>query len=145
MLKFRPVKLIGFVLSMLLVFQSALACYDGHGELQATAEHLPAGHQDAADGTPHLDHPQHNGHSPQELQLSQEEFPQLLQLEPAEHDSPDIAQNCNHCCHCHSSISLCLPISFYSPALGFGHQWFAAADAGLPHGFISTLYRPPIA
>lgn len=145
MLKYRSLKLFGLVLSTLLVFQSALAFYDGHGELEAVAEHLPAGHQDAADGTPHLDHPQHSGHSAQELQSAQNEFPLLPQVEPAEHAGPDIAQDCNHCCHCHSSVSVCLPVNFYSSALGSGHSWSAAVDAGLPHGFISSLYRPPIA
>ncbi|QIL90255.1 hypothetical protein GNX18_11180 [Microbulbifer sp. SH-1] len=140
MLKLRSLKLSGLVLSLLLVFQSALACYDGHGELEATAKHLPAGHQDAADGTPHLDHPQHSGHSAGEQQSQP-----LLQLVPADHDGPDIAKDCNHCCHCHSSISLCLPVGFYSSVASCGHRWSAAADSGFPHGFISSRYRPPIA
>lgn len=140
MLKFRSLKLSGLVLSLLLVFQSALACYDGHGELEVVAQHLPVGHQDAADGTPHLDHPQHSGHSVDEQQSEP-----LIQLQPADHAGPDIAKDCNHCCHCHSSMSLCLPASFYSSASNNGILWSAAADSGFPHGFISSLYRPPIA
>ncbi|WP_158681634.1 hypothetical protein [Microbulbifer pacificus] len=139
MLKLRSLKLYGLVLSLLLVFQTALACYDGHGELDTAVQHLPAGHQDAADGTPHLDHPQHSEHSLQEQQGLA-----LIQLEPADHTGQDIAQDCNHCCHCHSSISLCLPVNVYSSASCSGHLWSAAADSGFPHGFISSLYRPPI-
>ncbi|WP_288132537.1 hypothetical protein [Microbulbifer sp.] len=152
MLTSRSVKLFGYLLIALLTMQSVTACYDGHGELDVASQHLPPHHQDAADGTPHLDRSVSDNHSASHHQtagVSQaDEDPDrvvLDQLAPSEHTNPDIAQDCNHCCHCHNSASLCLPSAHLAMVKFAGNHWSAAADSGFPHGYISALFRPPIA
>ena len=145
MLTLRSIKLFGYALIMLLVFQSVSARYDSHDELELSASHLPPHHQDAADGTPHLDHPQHTGHSAQELLQTTNSAAALAEISMGDHRNPDVAQDCSHCCHCHSNASLCLPCSHIGSATLRGSLWFAATDAGLPHGKRTALFRPPIA
>ncbi|WGL18464.1 hypothetical protein PVT68_09230 [Microbulbifer bruguierae] len=141
MLKFRSITLYGVMLIALLVFQSVSACYDSHRELEVTFQHLPPHHQDAADGTPHLDQPKHSNHETLHL----DGVAQLEQVTPGEHHKPDVVQDCNHCCHCHSSSTLCLPATNQIAHNRTASRWVAAVDAGFIHGYFSTPFRPPIA
>lgn len=144
MLRLGSIKLFGFMLTALLVFQLVSASYDSHNELEVASQHLPPHHQDAADGTPHLDHPQHRNHTAVEAQKP-EGIAQLEQVTPGEHQKPDTLQDCSHCCHCHGSSSLCLPATNQIAHNRTASCWVAATDAGFVHGYFSTPFRPPIA
>ncbi|WP_226668658.1 hypothetical protein [Microbulbifer aggregans] len=138
---FGSVKRLCLILVALLVFQTAAAFSDSHEDLSASTSHLPASHQDAADGSPHLDHRAHSGHSAAERSS---EYPQLPQLLITDHNSPDLTQDCNHCCHCHSAGCLALLSSTRVSILSVS-EWFQPINAGFPRRYISALLRPPIA
>ncbi|WP_428819256.1 hypothetical protein [Microbulbifer sp. MCCC 1A16149] len=153
MLKPGSIKLFGFVLTALLVFQLVSSGYDSHSELEASLQHLPPHHQDAADGTPHLDHTEHRNHSAGDSVGDSAGdsagdsggIVQLEQVTPGEHQKPDAVQDCSHCCHCHGSSSLCLPATNLIAHNRTASRWAAAVDSDFVHGYFSTPFRPPIA
>ena len=115
--RFPARALFACLLLMLLVFQQATACYDGHSALAET-----------------------DSVSVQELdECSDADMP----CEGSTQSGLD--QECNHCCHCHAGASLCLPAGHYAQWSLYRNHWVAATDAAYPHEIISALYRPPIA
>jgi hypothetical protein len=111
-----------YLLIALLISQSVAAFYDSHQDLQDSSTHVPAHHQDAADGSIHQD-----------------------DLATADHIQPDSVPDCQHCCHCHSAGSVCLPTNAV--------QFLSSGNPDLRHatrfafieGHFSALFRPPIA
>lgn len=55
------------------------------------------------------------------------------------------ALDCQHCCHCHSSMGSLLPASIPSLGLNKPHYSVHAYPHQLPSKMPSSLYRPPIA
>ncbi|MFC6979682.1 hypothetical protein [Microbulbifer taiwanensis] len=68
------------LLIALLVFQTAVAFYDSHEELQDVATHVPPHHQDAGESV---------------------EFSPVPDRDSASSSHPDGPDFCHHCCHCH--------------------------------------------
>lgn len=114
-----------YLLIALLVFQTAVAFYDGHEELQDVATHVPPHHLDGDESVELSPDPNHG------------------KTGPASHtDGPDF---CHHCCHCHGVGVVGI--------LGQAPRFFdpgsrVLRDANNPSfssDYFSALFRPPIA
>ncbi|MFC6635700.1 hypothetical protein [Microbulbifer taiwanensis] len=112
------------LLIALLVFQTAVAFYDSHEELQDVATHVPPHHQDAGESV---------------------EFSPVPDRDSASSSHPDGPDFCHHCCHCHGVGVVGI--------LGQAPHFFDSGsrvlrDANSPSftpGYFSALFRPPIA
>lgn len=117
-----------YLLIALLVFQTAVAFYDSHEELQDVATHVPPHHLDGAES----------------VEFSSDPAPDLDHGStlPSHPDGPDF---CHHCCHCHGVAVVGI--------LGQASRFFdpgsrVLRDANNPSfssGHFSALFRPPIA
>ncbi|MGL6159118.1 hypothetical protein [Microbulbifer sp.] len=116
-----------YLLIALLVFQTAVAFYDSHEQLQDIATHVAPHHLDGAET----------------VFVSADLEPGAAVPEPSSHaDGPDF---CHHCCHCHG-VSV-VGIVGQSPRF-FGSGSRVLRESNNPSfssGYFSALFRPPIA
>ncbi|WP_156035097.1 hypothetical protein [Microbulbifer sp. HZ11] len=114
-----------YLLISLLVFQTAVAFYDSHEELQNIATHLPPHHQDGQQGVDF----------PQELTDSK------VKSGSASHpNGPDF---CHHCCHCHGIgvIGILGQITRFVVIRSISLR--EVINLSFPSGYFSALFRPP--
>ncbi|WP_323844175.1 hypothetical protein [Microbulbifer magnicolonia] len=127
---------LGYLLIALLVFQTAVAFYDSHEQLQEIATHLPPHHLDAAVGPAEI---ADDDRDAQSFVVAEIETPgNSGQAAPA-------LDFCHHCCHCHGCGVAGLTVQSL-PQAPFGALVFQeCADFSVPAGYFSALFRPPIA
>jgi len=116
-----------YLLIALLVFQTAVAFYDSHEQLQDIATHMAPHHLDGAET---------------EL-LSADLESGAAKSAPSPHpDGPDF---CHHCCHCHGAGVTGIvgqPPRFFNPG---SRALIESQTPSFSSGYFSALFRPPIA
>ncbi|MBB3061316.1 hypothetical protein [Microbulbifer rhizosphaerae] len=114
-----------YLLIALLVFQTAVAFYDSHEELQDVATHVPPHHLDGAESV-----------------LVSVDLESGVAKTAPHPDGPDF---CHHCCHCHG-VSVIGIVGqaprFFDPG---SRVLLDANSSSFSSGYYSALFRPPIA
>lgn len=114
-----------YLLIALVLFQTAMAFYDSHEQLQDIATHVPPHHLDGE----------------QTVELP----PEPADFDTAGSDHPNGPDFCHHCCHCHGTgvVGITGQLSGF-----FDSGARVLRDTGDPSftsDYFSALFRPPIA
>ena len=110
-------KLLIYIASFLIVFQSAFVVADVHQEHQSGVDHVEFDHQ-------HVDHEP---------------------LKVSDSDEPEQSFDCHHCCHCHGATVTAI-VSYLGAgnlvsSSSHAHQLSYEVQTGIH----TNLFRPPIA
>ena len=117
---------LSYLLIALLFFQTAVAFYDSHEELQDIATHVPPHHLDSQ---------------------AADDGPVVVADKPAAKVKFKGSSNldfCHHCCHCHGSGVHGLPSNLLQLAAYGNHALPNSLKNPVLPGIFSALYRPPI-
>jgi len=123
---------LSYLLIALLLFQTAVAFYDSHEEVQDISTHVSPHHLDSEDESNDTANP--DPVSPQQPSFVKADFSA---------DGPDL-DFCHHCCHCHGCGFAGVP-GDHLPSLAYGAGIHAGPqNPPNPSRYLKALYRPPI-
>ncbi len=82
----------------------------------------------------HLDH---QDNTLQKVDLHHDSVP------PTDDQPGSDANDCQHCCHCHSPKINLLNLAFYNPITQSSDPYVVAANQTVPFSFTSVPFKPP--